>query len=213
MSDPKQTPDEIEAVNPWTDIWVRPRQTIDWITDNYSSLLITLILIYLGGVCFGIAQAELNRYGDSMSVGTIMALAIFLSGFGGLLTYNLWIWAIDFSASWFGGKGNFRKTQTAFAWAMLPTAVALILKLISCVLVKEELFTSETPNIDDSKFLTISLWTCGIFESVLGIWHIVLFVTTVSQVQRFSIIKSIASIVIGLLILILPIIGLVFLIA
>jgi hypothetical protein len=91
MSDPKQTPDEIEAVNPWTDIWVRPRQTIDWITDNYSSLLITLILIYLGGVCFGIAQAELNRYGDSMSVGTIMALAIFLSGFGGLLTYNLWI--------------------------------------------------------------------------------------------------------------------------
>ena len=79
------------------------------------------------------------------------------------------------------------------------------------LLFEEELFTSETPNIDGSDFLTISLWTYGILELVLGVWHIVLLVVTVSQVHRFSIIKSIASILTGLLILILPLIGLVLL--
>ena len=211
MSDLEQTTDEIEEVSPWTDIWVRPRQTMDWIIDNYSSLSTTMFLIYLGGVYFGIGQAELKDYGDKMSVGTIITMIIFVSGFGGLLTYNIWIWAIDFCASWYGGKGNFGKTQIAFAWAMLPMAAGLILTLIGYVLFEEELFTSETPNIDGSDFLTISLWIYGILELVLGVWHIVLLVVTVSQVQNFSIVKSIASIVTGLLILILPLIGLVLL--
>jgi hypothetical protein len=211
MSDLEQTTDEIEEVSPWTDIWVRPRQTIDWIIDNYASLLTTMFLIYLGGVYFGIGQAELKDHGDNMGVSTIITMTIFVSGFGGLLTYNIWIWAIDFCASWYGGKGNFRKTQIAFAWAMLPMAAGLILTLIGYVLFEEELFTSETPNIDGSDFLTISLWTYGILELVLGVWHIILLVVTVSQVQRFSIIKSMASILTGLLILILPLIGLVLL--
>jgi len=214
MSDLEQTTDDIEIgeVSPWTDIWVRPRQTIDWIVDNYSSLLTTTILIYLGGVYFGIGQAELKDFGDRKEVSDILTSSIFISGLGGLITYNMWIWAIDFCASWFGGKGNFRKTQIAFAWAMLPMAAGLILSLIGYIIFEEELFTSETPNIDGSDFLTISLWTYGILEFFLGIWHIILLIVTVSQVQRLTIIKSIASIVTGLLILILPLIGLVFLI-
>jgi hypothetical protein len=211
MSDFEQTTNDIEEISPWTDIWVRPRQTMDWIIANYSSLLTAIVLIYLGGVYFGIGQAEIKDYGDKMEVGRILTMTIFVSGFGGLLTYNIWIWAIDFCASWFGGKGNFRKTQLAFAWAMLPMAAGLILTLIGYVLFEEELFTSETPNIDGSDFLTISLWTYGILELMLGVWHIALLVVTVSQVQRFSIVKSIASIVTGLLILILPLIGLVLL--
>lgn len=211
MSDLEQTTEDIEEVNPWTDIWVRPRQTIDSIIENYANLLTTIILIYLGGVYFGIGQAELKDFGDRKDVSDIITSSIFISGLGGLLTYNMWIWAIDFCASWFGGKGNFKKTQIAFAWAMLPMAVGLILTLIGYVLFEEELFTSETPNINGSDFLTISLWTYGILEVVLGVWHIVLLVVTVSQVQQLSIIKSIASIVTGFLILILPLIGLVFL--
>jgi len=211
VSDIEQTTDHIEEVSPWTDIWVRPRQTIDWIIDNYSSLLTTIILIFLGGVYFGIGQAELKNYGDKKEVSNILTSSILISGLGGLITYNMWIWSIDFCASWFGGKGNFRKTQIAFAWAMLPMAAGLILTLIGYVLFEGELFTSETPNINGSGFLTISIWTYGILEVVLGIWHVVLLIVTVSQVQRLTIIKSIASISTGFLILILPLIGFIFL--
>ncbi|MBI3221193.1 MAG: YIP1 family protein [Bacteroidetes bacterium] len=211
MSDLEQTTGDIEEVNPWIDIWSRPRQTIDWIIENNSSLLTTVVLIYLGGVCFGIRQAEVKELGDKISVGTILTMTLFVSGFGGLLTYNIWIWAIDFCASWFGGKGNFRKTQTAFAWSMLPMVAGLILAIIGYVLFEEELFTSETPNIDGSDFLTISVWVYGILELALVVWQIVLLVATVSQVQRFSVAKSIASIVTGFLILIVPIVALVLL--
>lgn len=95
---------------------------------------------------------------------------------------------------------------------MLPMVAGLILTLIGYALFEEELFTSDTPTINGSDFLTISLWIYGVLELALGAWHIVLLVATVSQVQRFSVVKSIASIVAGLLILILPLIGLVLLI-
>ena len=212
MSDFEQTTDDIEEVSPWTDLWVRPRPTINWIIENQASLATTFILIYLGGVYFGIGRAELKDYGDSMEVGTILTNSIFISGLGGLIIYNVWIWAIDFCAMWFGGKGNFRKTQIAFAWAMLPMAAGLILTLIGYALFEEELFTSQTPSIDSSVFLTVCLWTYGILEVVLGLWHVVLLVVTVSEVQRFSVLKSLASIVSGFLMLILPVIGLLFLI-
>lgn len=211
MNELEQTTDEIEEVNPWTDIWVRPRQTINWIIDNYSSQLTTIILIYLGGVYFGIGQAELKDFGDKMEVSSILKTIIFISGLGGLVTYNIWIWIIDFCASWFGGKGNLKKTQIAFAWAMLPMAAGLILTLIGYALFEEELFTSYTPNINGSTFLTACLWIYGILEIVLGAWHLVLLVATVSQVQRLSIIKSIASIVTSILIIFVPLFGLGFL--
>lgn len=212
MNEIERTPEILEEVNPWIDIWFSPQKTINWIVNNYSSELTIIILIYFGGVYFGIGQSELKNYGDKISVGNIFINTILLSGLGGLLTYNIWIWAIDFCAHWFGGKGNFRKTQSAFAWAMLPMVAGIILTLIGYVLFEEELFTSETPKINESDFLTISFWMYGIIEFVLGAWHICLLVLTVSQVQQFSIFKSIASIVTGLAILILPLFGLIFLI-
>jgi hypothetical protein len=204
MSDIEQTTDDLEEVNPWTDIWIRPRQTIDWIVENNSGLLTTIILIYLGGVHFGIAQAELNDYGDRKEVLDILKSSILISGLGGLITYNIWIWAIDFCSSWFGGKGNFKKTQIAFAWAMVPMIAGLILALIGYALFEEDLFTRETPNINGSQFFTIALWTYGILEIILGVWHIALIVVTLSQVQKLSIMKSIFSILLAFVLVMLP---------
>lgn len=205
-------PDDIEEVSPWTDIWVRPRKTIDWIIQNYSNWLVTAILIYLAGVNFGIGQAELKNYGDIKTAGKILVNSLLVSGLAGLITYNIWIWSIDFAASWFGGRGDFKRTQIAFAWSMVPTVVALILSLISYLLFDEEMFTSSKTAIENNTFLFVSFWILAILEGVLAIWQIVLLVVTVSQVQKISIMKSIASIVIGFMLMITPLIGLVFLI-
>jgi hypothetical protein len=200
----EQTTQDTEEINPWTDLWTQPRQTINWITGHFPSLLVTLALLYLGGVCYGIEQAQLKEQGDSMEASQILTTALFLSGFGGLLTYSLWIWAIDFCASWLGGRGNFKKTQIAFAWAMLPLGARLILTLIGYALFDQELFTSDRPVIDGSDFLTIAMWIYEILGFVLGVWHVVLLIVLVSQVQRLSVIKTIASIAIGFLMTLLP---------
>lgn len=211
MQDTQEIMDDIEEVNPWTDIWVRPTKTIDWIVENHSGLLTTLFLIYLGGVYFGIGQAELKNIGDRKEVGDILQSALLTSGLGGLVTYNMWVWAIDFCAGWFGGKGNFKKTQIAFAWSMLPSVASIVLAAIGLILFEDELFKTDTPTINSSDFLYISLWTYAIIEIVLGVWHIFLLVTTVAQVQRLTIIKSILSIGIGFILMLLPFIGIMFL--
>ncbi|HEX5170426.1 MAG TPA: Yip1 family protein [Cyclobacteriaceae bacterium] len=211
MNDVEQITNEAEQINPWMDIWTRPRQTIDWIIGNHSSLLTTLTLIYVGGVCFGIQQAEVKSLGDQKELSNILITSIFISGLGGLVIYNLWVFAIEFCSLLFGGKGNFKKTQTAFAWAMLPVIASLILTLIGYVLFGEELFASKKSNIDSSDFLTVSFWTYAIIKFLLGIWHLVLIIILVSQVQKLPVIKSAASIVMGFLLVVSVLVGIVFL--
>lgn len=201
----QQEAEEPGVVGPWTDVWVRPRQTIEWIIDNYSSTLTTIVLIYLGGVHFGISAGEINHTGDKKEVGEILTGAFLISGLGGLVTYSIWIWAIDFCASWFGGKGNFRKTQIAFAWSMLPRIAGIVLALMGYILFEEELFTNETPNINTSDSLYVLFWIYRTGEMVLGMWHVVLVVVMVSHVQKISTIKSFLSIITAFVLLMLPI--------
>lgn len=204
MSEIEKVTDDLEDINPWIEIWTRPRQTIDWIIDNNASFITTTILIYLGGVHFGLTHAEFNNTGDKKEVIDIFTASILISGLGGLVTYSIWIWSIDFCSLWFGGKGNFKKTQIAFAWTMVPLIAGIVLKLIGYVLFEEELFKSETPDINGSQFFTIALWIYGILEIMLGVWHTVLVVVTVSHVQKLSIIKSIFSILLAFVLLMLP---------
>jgi hypothetical protein len=206
-----ETEGDVEEISPWTDIWFSPRRTIDWVISNNYSLLTVGILIYLGGVHYGISQAELKNLGDTKETGSILVTCLFLSGLGGLVFYNLWIWAIDFCSMWFGGKGNFKKTQAAFAWSMMPIVIGLSLSVISYILFEDEMFTSYTPTIENNQFLAYTYWGIGTLEAILGIWHFALLVITVSQVQQFSAIRSFASIVSGILILLVPVIGLIML--
>jgi hypothetical protein len=203
--------EDTEEINPWTDIWIRPRQTIDFVINNSPSILTSVVLIYLGGVHFGIGQAEMKYYGDRKTISEILTTSIFISGLGGLLTYHLWIGAIDFLASLFGGKGNFRKTQAAFAWAMLPMIAGLILTIVGYIFFEEELFMSDKSNTNGSGFLTISFVVYRVLEVVLAIWHAVLLVVTISQVQRLKIAKSIVCVFGGILLLTLPLVGIILL--
>jgi len=196
-----------EEINPWIDIWLRPRKTIEWIVNNHPSIVTSLVLIYLGGVYFGIRQSEIKHYGDWKETQAILTSAILVSGLGGLIAYNILIWSIDFCALWFGGKGNFKKTQAAFAWSAVPSIAGIILTVLGYILFENELFTSETPMISGSIFLKISFWTYGILKLILGIWHVILFVVTISAVQRLSILRSILSLLTGAFLIMLPIFG------
>lgn len=202
---------EQDEINPWADILTSPRKTIDWIAHGNSNIWVTLILIYLGGVYFGLTQAIANSVGDRKTITEIFTSAFLISGLGGLITYHIYIWVIDFSASWFGGKGNFQKTQVAFAWSKIPSILGIFIIVAACILFEEELFMSETPTIDSTEFLRISYLVFMTIIFMIAIWYIVLLVVTLSEVQRLSIGKVILTLLTSTALFILPIIALVFL--
>lgn len=191
----EETPIEID---PWTDIWIRPRKTINWVINQNKGVLINLIFIYFGGVYYGITNAESSSLGDSMSLGHILLVALLLSGLGGLISYNIFIWLISLSGTWLGGKGDFKNLQSAIAWTMIPAIAGLVLAIIGYIVFGMELFQS------DKSYLVILIRIYGIIESILIIWHIVLTIITISEVQKFPISKAILSILIAVLIIAIP---------
>ena len=203
---------ENEAPIPWVDILVKPRKTIDWILINKSSIIIVLILLYLDGVVFGIGKAESAHYGDTDTIYNIITSALLISGLGGLIVYNISIWTISIAASWFGGKGNFKKTQIAYAWSTIPSIIFILITFIAYQFLNIELFTSATPYIHRNPSLMTAYLIYGALTIILTIWQVTLVVITISEVQKFSILKSILSIITGALLLIAPFIILVLLI-
>ncbi|TAM98596.1 MAG: hypothetical protein EPN39_08680 [Chitinophagaceae bacterium] len=191
----EETPIEID---PWTDIWIRPRKTINWVINQNKGVLINLIFIYFGGVYYGITNAESSSLGDSMSLRHILLVALLLSGLGGLISYNIFIWLISLSGTWLGGKGDFKNLQSAIAWTMIPAIAGLVLAIIGYIVFGMELFQS------DKSYLVILIRIYGIIESILIIWHIVLTIITISEVQKFPISKAILSILIAVLIIAIP---------
>src|SRR3954470_23459921 len=97
--------------NPWLGMWLAPKRTMERLLDRNTSIATIALFIYLGGVCFGLNQSELKAIGDIKGSSGILFSAFFISGLGGLITYQIFIWAIDFCASWFDGRGTFKQTQ------------------------------------------------------------------------------------------------------
>ena len=135
---------EPKEVNPWVDIWVSPRITIEWVLKN-SSPAIAWLLIYMGGVHYGVERAWSN--GWSGDVADLLQRAIFFSGIGGLFTYTIMIGTIQFVSTWFGGNGSFSKTATAFGWSMVPAVVSLVLTLIAYLFFGDDMFTADKSEI------------------------------------------------------------------
>lgn len=180
-----------EEITPSSDIITRPRLTFRWLIANDSTLVVTLFLVYVAGVYYGLGQAEANHVGDRKSILSIISAALLISGLGGLITFNILIWIIDFCASWFGGRGNFRKTLIAFGWSSVPSVAGLFLVAIGYLLFEDELFTTDTSNIESNSFLNSSFLLYTAMKWILAIWHLVLLVIGISEVQRLSILKSI----------------------
>lgn len=204
--DAQNTDSEFEAINPWSDIWLKPRATINWIITYRSSLLIPMLLIYLGSVYWGINQAHTKGSGDVQSTNYILFMAFFVSGIGGLIVYNFVIVLIDLTATWLGGKGNIKKTQLAFAWSLIPSMLSFIITIIVFGLFEDELFTIQTSRIDRYSFLSISLHVYTILIFILEIWHICLLLITLAEVQKISKVKAALSILIAALLIVLPVV-------
>lgn len=202
---------EQDEINPWTDMLSSPRKTINWVTNGNSNLLSTLILLYLGGVYFGLAQAIANSRGDNNTITEIFSKAFLISGVGGLIYYHIYVWVIDFSASWFGGKGNFQKTRDALAWSMIPSIFGIFIVVAGSILFEEELFMSEAPEINASKFLTMSYLGFTGITWIITIWYVILLVVTIGEVQRLTIVRVVLTLLASTALIMLPIIALVFL--
>jgi hypothetical protein len=94
-------------------------------------------------------------------------------------------------------------------WAGVIAIWAMILWVPELLLFGKELFTKETPIIDDSTLLTTLYFILAGIEVILGVWAIVVFLKCLGEVQGFSAWKALGNYLLLCLVIIVPILGVV----
>jgi hypothetical protein len=198
------------AENPFLTIWTRPRATIRGIVDT-NPLLHVVPLAMAGGVIQTIDRAVQRNAGDVLSLPAIIALAVFLGPFGGLIGLFVGGWFTRTAGRWLGGHATPEQVRAAIAWSFIPGLATIPILIVQIGFFGRDLFTQSKLTVGSDSFLTVVLMVTGVLEVVLGIWSFVILLKCVGEVQGFSAWKALGSLILIFLVIFVPIMLLVIL--
>ncbi len=192
-------------LNPWFMMFVRPRQTMRQILDGDSTRFV-VALAMLGGVLTVLDRASIDSMGDRIPVSTIFAMAIPVGVLVGLIMLYLGGAVIQWTGSWFGGRGTAAEVRAALAWGRMPFYWAGLLWLPYLGFFGGEVFMGEMPSVAAQPWLLFVLINLAVLEVGLGIWGLVTLVFAVAEAHRFPAWNSLGAIVIGMVLVVIPLV-------
>ena len=194
-----------EVGNPWLSMWTRPRATIQSIVDTNPEKDV-LLLASISGVSRALDKASINNLADTAPLSMVFVAAI-----GGIVSGVVWFYIFGFllrhSAHWIGGNANAEKTRAAIAWSSVPVAWGMLIWLPQLALFGRELFSASTPRMDASPLVALGL---GMLELGVGVWAMILFFKSIGQVNGFSAWRGLASFLIAVALVLVPILAFAF---
>jgi hypothetical protein len=188
----------------FTKIWTSPRMVFKYLDDNKYDKYI-YVLSMLGGITIAFDRAANKSLGDDIPLILVITICLIFGGTLGWITYYLCAALINWTGKWLNGQGDTNSLLRMISYALLPSIVTLVILIPQIVLFGNGIYQSEFDITSNGLFSTIIYYSSATVEIVLGIWTIVLFVIGISEIQRFSIGKSILNIVLPGLIIIIPI--------
>jgi hypothetical protein len=185
----------------FTKIWSQPRLIFRYVHENNHDKY-THILLVFAAIGRGLDRAAMKSMGDNSSLATIIIMSILAGGLFGWLTYYIYAAMVSWTGKGLKGVANTQAILRVLAYGMIPAVLSLPIIVLQISLFGNAIFQSE---ID---FANYSLPVEGVYylslvvEMTLGIWTICLVVAGISEVQKFSVIKSILNLMLpGLIIL------------
>lgn len=185
-------------------IWFSPREIFSYITKNENDSF-TYILLFLVGINRGFSQAILKNSGDNLPLLAIVLISIIIGGLFGWISYYIFAALLSWTGEWLGGKGDTKSILRMLAYAMIPSILSLLLLIPQLSIAGEGLFQSNFDIFSLDLFSIYIYYISFFISTTLGIWSLVLYVIGLSEVQKFSVWKAIANILIATLVIIVPI--------
>jgi hypothetical protein len=188
-----------QSANPWLSIWTQPRQTIRQIVNtNPSFQFVPLCMVY--GFPILMHLARYFALGTAMPVWSILLLSIILSPIAGFIGLSFWSVLLKWTGRWVGGRSNYLNIRASVSWSNVPNIVNGAIWLLLGLIVGSELFLPGVTggiSMNMAKFVLI----LSIIQLIAMVWGLVILIMTLAEVQKFSIWKAIANIVIPCVIL------------
>lgn len=172
-------------MNPWRSIWTKPRETIREIVAENPNRSIWVLAFIVGFSYF------LNYWGDVLFlIGIIpILIGLVLAPFVGHLVFAIWSGLLLLTGRMFKGAGSFRTIRAAQAWSSVPLVANIALYLVSAF------FLFAMMRMQTVGVLQVGFVIFAIMRLVFAIWSLVLFVITLSEVQKFSVLRAIGNFV------------------
>jgi len=179
--------------NPWLSIWTEPRATIARIIQvNPNRGLWWLAAIY--GFSSLLNSFQSVSFGHRIGLLQIFILALVLSPIWGYLGFSIWSYFVLIAGKLFGGKGSFKEIRAAYAWSCVPLLFNACLWIVLALCFGNALFMS-MPDADPLTQTQVTILVIVLLvRLVTAIWAIVIYVNTLSEVQKFSVLKTIGTI-------------------
>ena len=175
-------------MNPWTSLWLQPRQVIREIVDNRPRYLV-LPLAIAAGASEVFSRVLFRENAAGVPGPLILLAALLLGGLLGLIGIYVFGWLYRWVGSWLGGQGSAEQVRTAIAWAGIPSLVGGILGLLA-----------GAAGIRQG----VGLGVLVIIWLILRIWQLIISCQMLGEVHRFSAWKGFGTLLIPGALLVVP---------
>lgn len=188
----------------FTEIWGQPRKVFRYLVHSgYNKYQAPLFV--LAGIARSLNRAANKNMGDQMELVTILGVAILIGGALGWLAYYIYAALLSWTGGWVKGQGSTSEIFRVSAYALIPLVVSLVFMVPQIAIYGKALFQAESEWGETGMLTMLVFYTSVVLEVVLGIWTIVLYTVGLSEIQNFSIGKSILNLLLPVLVFALPI--------
>jgi hypothetical protein len=187
--------------NPWLEIWYRPRATIRRVLHTTSNNTIWL-LAAIAGIDNTLSRAAIVGEGEERGVAVLGSVLMWgmiwgmarLLGTAGIVT---WV------GRKLGGVATMNHSVVALAWSSVPQGLSLLLWIPEMLLGGMSPFSHTSLQGNGNPAGGIIWWIFTLVTLVLNGWQIALTVITVAEVHQISIARSVATLMVPLLVVVL----------
>ncbi len=182
--------------SPWLTIWIHPRNTIRRIVaENPNKNLWLLAIVYGFSSLLGTFQSF--SLGSHFSVVAIVLAALIFAIVWGYIIFSIWGWLITWTGKILKGAGDFRDIRASFAWSNVPMVVTDIVWIVTLITFGAKVFIS--PGFDNQMLngASYAILVFSLIRVVMSIWSLVICVSALAEVQRFSVIRAIGNLILA----------------
>ncbi len=123
----------------------------------------------------------------------IVLLSVLIAPLWGMIVFGVWSYVVLWIGKLLKGQADFACVRSAFAWSCVPLIVNILLWVLLLAVFRGALFHSSQPGAGPMALMMFVL----IAKLAVAIWSLVIYINTLAEVQKFSIGRSIANILIA----------------
>jgi len=188
----------------FTKIWTSPQLVFKYLNDTRYDKFVWVLLM-LAGIGNAFDRASARHIGDYFPLIGVLAIGIAGGVIFGWISYYIYAALLCWTGKWLKGKADTDSLLRMVSHAMIPLIVTLILLIPRISVFGNEMFQSDASIYETEVWSMVIYYCISFIETILGLWSLVLIVIGISEVQKFSIEKSILNMILPVLILIVPI--------